>query len=64
MLMILTSLKGPYKKRRYKIQCARHASGIAFIRYAKNRNIGNPNNLKRSLLTMNKYKITEHKILQ
>ena len=33
-------------KRRYQIQCAQRVSGITFIRYAQNRKVGKPNNLK------------------
>jgi hypothetical protein len=29
--------------------CARHISGIIFIRYAQNPKIGKPNNLKKSV---------------
>jgi hypothetical protein len=30
----------------YQIMCAQRVSGITFIRYAQNRQIGKPNNLK------------------
>ena len=44
-MTIIMRLKGKMKQR-YQIYCAPRIPGITFIRYAQNRNIGKPNNLK------------------